>query len=501
MKIQYFDQGLAFWQDKTRLTIMLLVPFYSFWPRYETRRAGCPIGLELIANELIAEGFNLIFVDACMSAYSQYTLQEDGTMRYGLTNKQLENVLAKFNPQIVGTTSMFSNQANNVDIVAGLTKQIYPQAIVIEGGAHASGDVNEVLKNSDVDMVMRGEGLKSFPMFCQSVESNLSSKHSTSILGLSYKDEIGNIIHNPNIPYILSLDELAPRRLEIPLHEMYNTPEHTGGSRFLKNGRHAYILSSEGCPLKCDFCYIHTMAGTIRYYSLERFEQEVALLKKAGVNELIIENDMFLADIPRAMAIGKILKKYNISWFEEGGLSMFKFMKPGDKLTYKDLIDNLSESGCYRYYMAIESANPESLRKSHKPHINTQEDLATKIINYTAHKNVEAVGGFMLGFKNNGFEESLGDMKKTVAYAKTLKEAGLAYVMLFIYTAIPGTNVYKSLKSVFPDYDLRTSHERAAFPVGGLTSNQLTKLRRQWMWEVNGKSCMNIAEETNNWGL
>ncbi|MBI4128323.1 MAG: B12-binding domain-containing radical SAM protein [Parcubacteria group bacterium] len=503
MQVKRFDQGVAFWQDKSRLTVMLLSPFYSFWPRYETRRAGCPIGLELIASELAAKGFNVIFIDACMSAYNQFIQQENGTIRYGLTDEQLERVLADFNPAVVGITSLFSNQAGNVERVARLVKRAYPNAIVTEGGSHASGDVNEVLKSPWVDMVIREEGLATFPELCQSIEAKASSRNFTFALGVSYKSKSGGAVHNGSRGFIPIFDVLAPRRLEIPLHPMYDTLEHTGGSRHRKNGRHAYILSSEGCPLKCDFCHIHIMAGNIRYYTLARFEQEVAQLKAAGVNEIVVEDDMFFADIPRAMAVGDILKKYDMAWFEEGGLSMFKFMKPGSGLTHEQMLDKLAETGCYRYYHAIESANPMSLTKSHKPHINSEQDAAEEIVRYTAKVGIEGVGGFMLGFKGNGggFEESREDMERTVAYAKRLKQAGLAYVMLFIYTAIPGTNAYKYLKSVFPDLDLRTSHERSAFPVGGLTPAELTELRLQWMQEVNGSACMGIAEETKNWGL
>jgi len=503
MKVQFFDEGVAFWQDSSRLTVLLLVPFYSFWPRYETKRAGCPIGLELIASELVAKGFNVIFIDACMAAYNQLTPQPDGTVRYGLTDVQLQAVLARFNPAIVGITSLFSNQHGNVEVVARITRQAYPDVIIVEGGGYATGDVNEVLKNPNVDMVVRKEGLVTFPALCLSIEQEKSRRNHTDELGISFKNKAGWIIENDDRPFLPDFDGLAERKLEIPLHPMYDTPEHTGGSRFYKTGRHAYIFSSEGCPLKCDFCHIHTMAGNIRYFSLDRFEQEVAKLKVAGVNEIVVEDDMFFADIPRAMAVAGILKKYNMAWFEEGGLSMFKFMKPGRDLTYEQILDKLAQTGCYRYYHAIESANAVSLEKSHKPHINSEQDVAEKIIQYTAKVGIEGVGGFMLGFKggNGGFEESLEDMERTVAYAKRLKAAGLAYVMLFIYTAIPGTNVYKYLKTVFPNLDLRTSHERSAFPVGGLTPAELTELRLQWMQEVNGSACMDIAKQTKNWGL
>src|SRR3989338_7539862 len=168
-------------------------------------------------------------------------------------------------------------------------------------------------------------------------------------------------MHNPDRPFLPNFDNLAPRRLEITLHEMYDTPEHTGGSRQLKSGRHAYILSSMGCPLKCDFCRIWQQAGTIRYYGFARLEREVAALKAAGATELVEECDMFLGDIPHAMKIAEIYHRHGMTWFEEGGLSMFKFMKPGHGLTHRDLTDHLATNGCYRYYAAIESANPTSL--------------------------------------------------------------------------------------------------------------------------------------------
>ncbi|MEK7618085.1 MAG: radical SAM protein [Patescibacteria group bacterium] len=504
MRVQVFDEGVAFWQEVSRLTVLLLTPFYSFWPRYETKRAGCPIGLELIASELVALGFNVIFIDACMAAYNQLTPQSDGTMRYGLTDDQLKSVLARFNPAVLGITSLFSNQHGNVEATARIVRQVHPEAIIVEGGSHATGDINKVLKSRDVDMVVRKEGLQTFPALCLSIEQGKSQRNCTEELGVSFKSEAGQIIERDDRPFLPNFDGLAERRLEIPLHPMYDTPEHTGGSRFHKTGRHAYILSSEGCPLKCEFCHIHTMAGSIRYYSLERFEEEVARLKAVGVTELIVEDDMFFDNIPRAMKAADILKKYDMAWFEEGGLSMFRFMNTlVFGLTYKQILNKLAETGCYRFYLAIESANKESLQRSKKPPTNADADLAEKIVSYTAKVGIQAVGGFMVGFKGNngGFEESLEDMERTVAYARRLKLAGLAYVMIFIVTAFAGTQLGKYIKSVFPHLDLRTSHERSAFPVGELTPNELTEKRLQWMTFVNGEGCMDIADRAKNWGL
>lgn len=500
MQVKLFEQGIIFRQDKNRLTAILLSPFYSFWPRFEIRRAGCPIGLELIASELVAKGFNVIFVDACMSAYGQYTRQEDGTIRYGLTNEQLQRVLAEFNPQVVGISSLFSNQCDNVETTAAIVRQVYPRAIIVEGGGHATGNLKEVLQSPNVDMVVRREGLVSFTKLCSSIEIGETTRSFTPIEGVSYKNEDGQLTENPNQPFIQNLDVLAPRNLEIPLHPMYKTPEHTGGSRYTQEGSLVYALTSEGCPHNCRFCQIPGIAGSIRYFSLEHFESDVARLQKAGVREVVIEDDMLFADVPRALQIAQILNKYGMKWFEEGGLSMFKFMKPGAHgLNYEKMLDCLAENGCYRFYLAIESANPQSLIMSHKSHINTQAEIAEDIVRKTASVGIQGVGGFILGFKGPGHEETREDMERTVAYAKRLKEAGLAYVMLFLHTALVGTETYEYL---CPFLEKRfTSHERAGYPVGGLTTKQLTELRIQWMREVNGPTCMGVAEQTKNWGL
>lgn len=494
MSIEIIPEGVIYKNtNEKRLTVLLLVPFYSFYERYETRRAGCPLGLEMVAAELVAKGFNVIYIETCMAGYNQLTPQADGTVRYGLTDSQLKEVLGRFNPDVVGITSLFSNQAGNVEQTAKIVREVYPYAIIAEGGGHATGAADEVLSTGSVDVVVRSEGMITFAEFLECGNNPFAT------MGISYRDKEGIVRHNPAREFCQDLDLLAPRLLEIPLHSMYATQEHTGGSRGTQLGRHAYIMTSLGCPGHCRFCMSDLMSGSkTRFFSLERVEENVRRLVKAKVKELIVEDDQLLADIPRATQVMDIFKKYNMIWFEEGGISMFKLMKPGHGLTYKDLIDKMLETGCYRFYLAIESTNSLSLRDSHKPVVNAQAELAEEIVRYIASKGIQAVGGFMIGFKSDGHEETLEDMRRTVEYAKRLKRAGLAYVMLFIYTALPGTAVYPSLKPYVNNY---TSHERSAFPVGGLTLGELTELRLKWMKEINGDDCMNIAEETKNWGL
>ena len=490
MFIQITPEGVVYRNtEKERLSILLLAPFHSFYEDYETRRAGCPLGLEMIAAELVAKEFNVIFIDACLSAYNQLTKQEDGTVRYGLTDEQLKSTLSHYQPDIVGITSLFSNQSHNVELVTKIVREVYPNTIIVEGGGHASGAVDEVLNSADI--VVRSEGIITFTKLCEAIE-NKQDYHSLN--GISYLNEEGTIIHSPNQKFLQDLDILAPRLLEMPLHPMYDTEEHSGGSRKTTEGRHIYLMTSLGCPMHCEFCLSDLMSGPkTRFFSLERIEKDIQRFKEKGVTEIIIEDDQFLEDIPRALRVMDILKKYELFWFEEGGISLFKLMKTN----YKQLIDKMANSFCYRFYLAIESANPKSLRESKKPTINTNAIYAEETISYIRDKKIETVGGFMIGFKTNGYEETLEDMERTISYAKRLKKAGLTYVMLFIYTALPGTKVFSSLKHLLTSY---SSHERSSFPVGGLTPTELTDKRIEWLLEIN-KEQQTLAHKKKNWGL
>jgi len=515
---RFFEEGIVLSEGnkdaegKKRLSVLLLVPPYSFDPRFETRRASAPLGLETVANELVQRGLNVVFIDAARAKYDQLTPKNSDEMRYGLTDEQIREVLKQF-PEIdiVGVTSMFSNQSQNVADTTKIIRELYPEALIVEGGAHATGAYEEVLsKDENVDAVVRRQGMITFAELCETLETSKkdpTKKDLPSILkkinGVAYKDTNKEVVCNPDRPFVKNLDELAPRLIDIELHPMYDTAEHTGGSRGTQEGRYAYIMTGYGCPGRCGFCTAKMMSGReVAQFSLDRIEQEVKQLKEAGVNELIIEDDQFLVNIPRALAVMEIFKKYQMKWFEEGGISMFKLMKPGKGYDYKTIIDKMAESGCYRFYLAIESANAESLKQSSKPDINTHQDEAEEIVKYIQSKGIQAVGGFMLGFKSPGYEESLQDMEKTVAYAKKLKEAGLPFVMLFLYTGLPGSRVYDYIRPMIEEAGTgHTSHEKAGFPVGGLSTQELTRKRLEWMIEVNGKESMKKAEETLNWGV
>ncbi|MFA7675332.1 MAG: radical SAM protein, partial [Endomicrobiia bacterium] len=76
----------------------------------------------------------------------------------------------------------------------------------------------------------------------------------------------------------------------------------------------------------------------------------------------------------------------------------------------EELIDLFKKAGVYKVTYAIETASPSIQKQINK---NLDLNLANKIIELTAKKNIIVCGYFMLGFEN----ESENEMLQTISYA------------------------------------------------------------------------------------
>src|SRR3989338_4707763 len=90
-------------------------------------------------------------------------------------------------PGYIGLTGS-TMTINHTYETAQICKQLYPQAKIVLGGAHASEKPQEAVSQHFVDFVIRGEGEFAF-------QELVRGSPLAGIRGLSYKEE-GRIIHN-----------------------------------------------------------------------------------------------------------------------------------------------------------------------------------------------------------------------------------------------------------------------------------------------------------------
>jgi radical SAM superfamily enzyme YgiQ (UPF0313 family) len=121
------------------------------------------------------------------------------------------------------------------------------------------------------------------------------------------------------------------------------------------------IVSSRGCPWNCNFCSSQKYWGAPRYHSAEYFCAEVDhLLKKhQKANVLYIQDDLFIANLPRFEQIYELWMKGD---YKQLGLSGFV----RSNLMTKDIAVKLKKMGFLNVRFGAESGSNRMLKLLNK---------------------------------------------------------------------------------------------------------------------------------------
>ena len=135
----------------------------------------------------------------------------------------------------------------------------------------------------------------------------------SSILGLSYRNEEGMIVHNPDRPILEEMDSL-PSVIDV-YHRDLKIEDY-----FIGYLKHPYIsvYTGRGCKSRCTFCLWPQTVGGHRYRtrSVENVVEELRRAKELWpqVKEFFFDDDTFTDDLPRAEAIAEGLGKLGVTW-------------------------------------------------------------------------------------------------------------------------------------------------------------------------------------------
>lgn len=194
---------------------------------------------------------------------------------------------------------------------------------------------------------------------------------------------------------------------------------------------------SRGCPFDCEFCDIVNLNGRIpRVKSVEQFMKELNALYDCGWrSSIFIVDDNFMGNVVQV----KLLLKELIKWRREKHYK-WSFMT---QISINFASDNellllMKKAGFSTVFIGIETPSTKSLEECGKFH-NKNRDMVKdikKIYNY----GMEVYGGFIIGFDHD--DESI--FKTQLDF---IQETGIVVAMMGLLTALPGTKLYKRLKS------------------------------------------------------
>lgn len=440
------------------MRILLVSPDSKVW----NSRAHIHNGLGYLAGSLLANG------------YADVTLH-DGAVEDQSVAQVLDRARADNRPYDVVGISAPTVLIENAWQTARDAKT--RGAITLLGGPHLTLQPDESMQKPEVDLVVRGEGEDAIVEIMRVLEqSTVNGQRSTvvgearfrSILGLSWRDTAGRVMHNLDRPLRPDLDKIP-----LPAYHLFKIERYTNLQPLtdgLDPRARAYtIVTSRGCPYKCTYCSKPITGDTWRARSVANVLKEWRMLvKDFRATEIGVTDDIWNLDLKRAKELCRAL-------IDEGLNTVPWVTIHGMKVNHTDLelFQLMKQAGCKRVGFGVESGDEYILKRVVRKSQTLEQVRA-------AFKNAKASGMQTMGFFIYGMPgETEETMEKTTQFALEL-DPDLANFM--IAAPFPGTELWKLVEKegilfshTWDDYAIHS--DKAHFQVGNLTAEMV---ERKW---------------------
>jgi radical SAM superfamily enzyme YgiQ (UPF0313 family) len=342
---------------------------------------------------------------------------------------------------LVGITT-YTHTMKSAAGIAKEIKNLNPQCTVVMGGYHASALPREILKDFPwVSAVVKGDGEVPLYQIAESIEKgtgfdkipNLTYKHNSSILS------------NGSISWEKGLDDYPypKRRVEnYNCNELPWFPDHD-----IKGGRSVlHIISSRGCPYKCDYCAIPSNeGGLVRFRKVEAVQEELSeCAKEFSFQHIFFQDPNFLIRPTRALALGRYIQQ------ELPGRT-FSFEARADQIhAEQSILPELRRLGCCAVNVGVESASPNVLKRLNKG-ITPDENLLAILLLKRLGIRPQI---YLIMFDP---DSSINDLKANLAFLKKLGLFGALPHASILYDRLqpmPGTKYGDVFRSRFGIIDV-----------------------------------------------
>lgn len=322
-------------------------------------RTHPPLSLLYLAAVLEERGIEVKIVDSLVLA--KELLYRDGdSLHFGAPWQILQQKISELKPELVGITNPFTSQLKNAIAVANLVKETNPHIPVIVGGPHATVSPRDFLSETNVDIVVMGEGELILPEVVNYFGGD--GKHPRDIKGIAFRrGGRGDIVVNQRAAPVEELDDLP-----FPAYHLLNLGDYFlvhekgfKGRSYASVSQTMPVITSRGCPFNCCFCSVHLHMGRRwRGHSAHYVLEHLKFLKERyGVRHIDFEDDALNLNKKRFSEIldGMIQEKLGLTWCTPNGVRA--------DLLDESIIKSMKKSGCVRLSIAAESGDQETLDK------------------------------------------------------------------------------------------------------------------------------------------
>jgi radical SAM superfamily enzyme YgiQ (UPF0313 family) len=280
--------------------------------------------------------------------------------------------------------------------------------VVVMGGTHTSFMSEEGMQHAD--FVVRGEGEFAFQELVDAIQRGDGFD---KIQNLTYRNDDGRVVSNPERPKIPNLD-VNP----IPDYHLISG---------WKPGGVISVATSRGCPFSCTFCSVPGMYGhAFRTHSIDRVLEE--LQRHKGNMYTFFADDIFTANKKR---VKELLRKM----IERNLTPQWGAQVRTETVDDPELLAMMRDSNCFNVYVGFESINPRTLKLFQK-----KQDLAKierSIERFHEHK-IRIHGMFVVGSDED-------DVETIDATAEFALKHDIDSIQFMILTPIPGSPDWDTL--------------------------------------------------------
>ena len=371
-----------------------------FNPR-ATRPRNCRLPLSVLALGAVLEGReDYVIIDG--------NIDNDPTAR-------ILEVIEQHNVKMLGVTCMPGPQMVAAMETSREVRRQRPQVSIAWGGYFPSTYPDAALNALYVDYVVRGQGEDTL---LELIEALRGLRSPDSILGLSYKDNLGLHRHNPERP-MRGPDSFPWMPFQRVPVSKYLRPSFFGK-------RTAVHHASIGCPFRCSFCGVHASYGT-----RERFESpaRTAAILSHLVNDYRADSvqfyDMnFFLREDHARELADRLAPLGLRWWCEARVDVMSRFSDAT-------LTALRRGGCTMIFFGAESGSDWALKEMKKG-ITTEQTLHVA----RRMREFEIIPEFSFVVGNPGDPER--DTRETLQFIRKIKRLdSRAEIIIYHYTPVP----------------------------------------------------------------
>ncbi len=371
------------------------------WPRKRGDKTNrYPILLCYTATLLEKNGFDVSYIDSVIQDFDvEQTLMEIG----------------KINPNVIFIETATPTYNFDIAFVSKI-KEKFKEVKVLMAGSHVTKFPEKCIEESKVDFVIKGEHDFVTLEVMNALKENESFE---KIKGICFRLK-NKIKNNSDAPLIEDLDTLPfPNRNLIP-HQWY-------AEGHVRNFPFTFVMAARGCPNRCAFClwpnifYNHR----VRVRSAKNIVDELEwLIKEYGMKEIFFDDDTFNVSKLRVMDICNEMLNRNVKivWGCSGRVDCVD----------EEMIVLMKKAGCKLICYGVESANEETLEKTHK---GISLKMAQSAVKLTQKGGIIAHVNLMIGFP----WETKTEMENTINFGLELNADTVQYSLVFPH---PGSEMY-----------------------------------------------------------